>query len=455
VWAVKGQPVKEDELLEARSGTRRMFVDATRELGTGLPPLRQLRQPFAMAKPSNETRPAGLAPLRLPPGYQPILDKTVEVLAKDDRVRAAWLHGSVARGDADEVSDMDVICAVADDGLSAYGGGWRQRLAAITPTVMARSSFGTSGSWLSITPEARRFDLWVEPVSHLSSSPVRDRRVLFDRDSLTDLVPAPEETQLKSEAKLNQLRAWASDCWAVQRVAGGLLQIECVHTLRWILYWGMVELNRPLVATGLKQWSAKLTTPQRLLFEALPTDDPAPVWSAISDWLGPIPSARDTASVDRAFVAPEGYIRGLHLAEAPPRERARHLADEFLALHLYLTVVAHRSDWLLGVEGIYSLRRLLREAFFEINGRRPADDVRAWEDCMSASQRQSLHDLPTGRATQRAVIDNHLAIKDAFVLLARSRLGGDYPYDLERTVEEAVAGCLTAHPSLHPVNEFL
>jgi predicted nucleotidyltransferase len=397
-----------------------------------------------MAESSIETTPARPVPPRLPPGYEPILDKTVEVLAKDDRVRAAWLHGSVARGDADEVSDMDVICAVTDDNLSAYGAGWRQRLEEITPTVMARSGFGTNGNWLSITPEACRFDLWVEPVSHVATSPVRDRRVLFDRDSLNDRVPAPRAPQPRSEVKLDELRAWASDCWAVQREASGQLRIECVHTLRWILYWGMVELNRPLPATGLKQWSSKLTTGQRLLFEALPTDDPGPVWSAISDWLGPVPKASKAASIERAFVVPEGYIRGLKLAEAPPAERSRHLTDEFLALHLYLSVVVHRSDWLLGVEGVYSQRRLLREAFFEINGRRPAGDVGSWEDCMSAPQRRVLHDLPTGRATQQAVIGDHLAVKDSFVALARSTLGGDYPYDLQQTVEEAVAACVVA-----------
>jgi hypothetical protein len=70
---------------------------------------------------------------RLPPGYSNLLDRVIEVLRGDLRVRAAWAHGSVARGDADEVP--------------AFASGWRDRLDEITPTVMARPSWlGRHGS---------------------------------------------------------------------------------------------------------------------------------------------------------------------------------------------------------------------------------------------------------------------------------------------------------------------
>src|SRR5205814_6526344 len=126
-----------------------------------------------------ELHPSGCA---VPPGYGPLLDSCREVMERDARVRGAWVHGSVARGDADGVSDLDVIVAVADDALPEFAAGWRERLAAITTTVMARSSFGPTGSWLAITPACQRFDLWVEPASATSSSVVRDRHMVFDRD---------------------------------------------------------------------------------------------------------------------------------------------------------------------------------------------------------------------------------------------------------------------------------
>ncbi len=40
----------------------------------------------------------------------------------DPRVEAAWLFGSVGRGDADELSDLDLTQAVADDHLDAVAG---------------------------------------------------------------------------------------------------------------------------------------------------------------------------------------------------------------------------------------------------------------------------------------------------------------------------------------------
>jgi predicted nucleotidyltransferase len=107
-----------------------------------------------------EEHPSGC---KVPRGYSRLLDRCIEVLGGDRRVRAAWVHGSVARGDADEVSDLDVIIAVADDDLPAFAAGWRDRLNEITAAVMARPSFGSTGSWLAITPACQRFDLWVEP----------------------------------------------------------------------------------------------------------------------------------------------------------------------------------------------------------------------------------------------------------------------------------------------------
>ena len=109
-----------------------------------------------------EEHPSGC---KLPPGYASLLDRFIQVVGGDPRVRAAWVHGSVAQGDADEVSDLDVIIAVADDDVAAFAAGWRDRLDEVTPTVMARASQGTSASWLAITPACQRFDLWVEPAS--------------------------------------------------------------------------------------------------------------------------------------------------------------------------------------------------------------------------------------------------------------------------------------------------
>ena len=210
-----------------------------------------------------EEHPSGC---KLPPGYGSLLDRFIDVVGGDPRVRAAWVHGSVARGDADEVSDLDVIIAVADDDIPAFAAGWRGRLDEVTPTVMARPSHGTSGSWLAITPACQRFDLWVEPASGVASSPVHDRHVLFDYDNLAARVPVPPPAAPPSPDKLRDLARRFAAAASVARVADELLMLQVIWVLRWILYDAYVETNRPLPRTGLKQWSAKLTDAQRATF---------------------------------------------------------------------------------------------------------------------------------------------------------------------------------------------
>jgi predicted nucleotidyltransferase len=88
-----------------------------------------------------EEHPSGC---KLPPGYVSLLDRFIEVVVGDPRVRAAWAHGSVARGDADEVSDLDVIIAVADDDIPAFAAGRRDRLDEVTPIAMG---VDPNGNW--------------------------------------------------------------------------------------------------------------------------------------------------------------------------------------------------------------------------------------------------------------------------------------------------------------------
>ena len=209
----------------------------------------------------------------LPVGYRHLLDRAIDVLGADPRVEAMWVHGSVARGDADALSDLDIIVAVADDELTGFGDEWRARLDAITPTVMARRFPGPGGSLLSITPECLRMDMWIEGAADVPTSVVRDRRLVFDRAGL-DARECHRRSHLPTRRTRSSpsLRDWDAACRAVAQVADPLLAIEVVHTLRWILYEAYVETNRPLPASGLKQWSAKLTPAQHATLATLPTE---------------------------------------------------------------------------------------------------------------------------------------------------------------------------------------
>lgn len=375
----------------------------------------------------------------LPSGYAHLLERVTEVLADDRRVRALWVHGSVARGEADADSDLDVIAAVADDALESFGDAWRTRIDAVTPTVMARRFPGPGGSLLSITPDGERLDMWIEAAGDVATSVVRDRMVVFDRDGLAASVPPPDPPAGPSPEKFATLREWDAAVRAVAAVADDLLALEVTHALRWILYEAYVETNRPLAPTALKRWSSKLTDEQRRRFEALPAGtDFAPVTAALDDVLGAPPLPLPPPEIARVVVPPEGMIRALWLPNEPPETRARHVAEEFLAIHLYLPLVVHREDWLLGLDGVALLRKLLYELDLEENGRTPATSPADWSGRLTAEQRDELVALPTGDATRDGVIDTMYALRDTFLRRGRGVLGDRWPAAMERAVVDHV-----------------
>lgn len=208
-------------------------------------------------------------------GYGPLFDRARELFEADDRVRAMWLGGSLGRGDADRMSDLDVLLAVDDDSLPAFAGEWRTWLAAVTPTVVARALPFLPGSLYSVTPGRERLDVVVEAVSAVPTSGFRHRLVVFDRDGLDDLVPAAGAGSGPSKERIGALieemfRDYGMFPVVVER-EDWLLGNEAIHFIRTLLYQLFVEANAPLPPMGVKQWSAKLTDEQRRVLEALPT----------------------------------------------------------------------------------------------------------------------------------------------------------------------------------------
>jgi hypothetical protein len=127
-------------------------------------------------------------------------------------------------------------------------------------------------------------------------------------------------------------------------------------------------------------------------------------------------------------------IRGVALPAVPCGERVRHICEELFAIHLYLSVVAHRRDWLLGSDGVHFLRKLLFELDLEEQGRPQAASVRDWSGRLSSEQRDELLALPTGTATRAGVIDGHVAVREAFARRGRRLAGDGWPSALERAV---------------------
>ena len=222
-------------------------------------------------------RPPGVDALAA--GYGPLLDRAREVFAADERVRAMWLHGAVARRAADAGSDLDIDIAVADDAFEDFVAAWPAWLAAITPTVNVQPIPGLIGSFYALTPTCERLDVITERVSSVPSSFLTRRVTVFDRDGLTSLVPEPVDpppdqgtiAYLITEP-IRQAANWPTVVvrkdWLL-----GVVAVEQVHSLLYALF---AEANKPQAPTGPKQWSHKLSGEHRRMLEALPVPQPEP-----------------------------------------------------------------------------------------------------------------------------------------------------------------------------------
>ncbi|MGA8113992.1 MAG: nucleotidyltransferase domain-containing protein [Actinocatenispora sp.] len=216
-------------------------------------------------------RPAELS--GLPDRYGDLFDRAMTVFQADTRIRAVWLHGACGRGAADAGSDLDLSVAVRDADHEQFAAQWRDWLADITPTVVARPT-GDRG-FSCLTPTCERLDVVVSPVGELPTTgwTLRRRVVLFDRDGLDARIPAPDdpppdpdriawiiEEVLRQQANFPTVRARQD--WLLGQVA-----VQQIHLHLYELY---AEANRPMPGMGPKQWSAKLTPAQRAVLSALP-----------------------------------------------------------------------------------------------------------------------------------------------------------------------------------------
>ena len=248
-------------------------------------------------------------------GYARLFDRALAVLAADERVRAIWLSGSVARGDADAASDLDLIVTVADESHGSFASEWQDWLGAITETVLAKPLVFAPGSFYAVTPDWLRLDVIVERASDIDRSMFRTRIAVLDRDQLSAMLPAEEA------------------------------------------------------------------------------------------------------------------------AAGPSKDKVASLVEEFLRIHGLLPVIVLRRDWLLGVEGVHTLRSLLYQLFVEASAPHATTGLKRWSDKLGAQHREVLEALPTGEATREGVIEGHLALVGAFRAHAPEicdRLGVAWPHRLER-----------------------
>ncbi len=90
--------------------------------------------------------------------YGDLFAAAQRVLESDPRVLSVTAGGSIAAGTADRWSDLDLVVVATDDGFDSLVADWPTWLAAITPTVFARTPIAPS-LINTVTSDGLAFDL--------------------------------------------------------------------------------------------------------------------------------------------------------------------------------------------------------------------------------------------------------------------------------------------------------
>ena len=209
----------------------------------------------------------------MPQSYHALLNRAAELFRADERVRAMWLHGAIARRAQDAGSDLDIDIAVRDADFDAFAAESQIWWSKIAPTVSRREIAHMPGSFFALTPTCERVDVITERVSALSTSHLTRRVTVFDRDGLTALVPAPNDPPPQPQVLqycIEEILRQAANFPVVLIRHDWLMGVVAVQQIHLLLYELFTEANKPMPPTGPKQWSFKLTAPQRQALERLP-----------------------------------------------------------------------------------------------------------------------------------------------------------------------------------------
>jgi hypothetical protein len=129
-----------------------------------------------------------------------LLARTLRLLEADDRVVAAWLHGSIGRGTHDDWSDIDLWIVVADEHMEtvgAEGDTFVRSLGEPLLTLAPPQNAPPGGEYLlALYPGEQgpqMLDCSWQPQSLAQRPP--DTRLLFDRVG----IPPAEESELSPE----------------------------------------------------------------------------------------------------------------------------------------------------------------------------------------------------------------------------------------------------------------
>jgi hypothetical protein len=138
--------------------------------------------------------------------HEALISRLTDVLLADDRVRAAWVSGSLGRGTGDRFSDVDVLAAVSSQDLDAFVADWPKVIPKVADTVLTQKSGGGATYVLNhVTPEWIRFDLVVTTVYQVADRSGSTLRLLFDHDDIHRLLRGRVESAPPTPESISSL----------------------------------------------------------------------------------------------------------------------------------------------------------------------------------------------------------------------------------------------------------
>jgi predicted nucleotidyltransferase len=130
-----------------------------------------------------------------------VIGRVSALLRRIEWVRGLWLAGSLARGDADRLSDIDFVVAVDDQDLANAATMLENALAREFEIVLLRNRGFERFRLLNLVTAAwERLDLSLYPAGAIVESPLRGLRRVFDKDEIgaalleEPALPAPPPT---------------------------------------------------------------------------------------------------------------------------------------------------------------------------------------------------------------------------------------------------------------------
>jgi len=158
---------------------------------------------------------------------QALLDRTIDVLVADQRVVAAWLTGSLGRGVADDLSDLDLWVVIQDEqmaSIAADPAAFARQIAQPLLIQEAPWNAPADGAYLLVLYPGQagpqQVDWYWQPQAH-ARVPL-DARVLFDHSGVAKaVVAAASLDQAARRAAELVMTFWAMSFITAKKIARG------------------------------------------------------------------------------------------------------------------------------------------------------------------------------------------------------------------------------------------